>query len=78
LYHGRRGGAASPIERIPAHIGGLLRVGPHVVAERGPEVMGRSGRRLDVLPSRRPTPWISCSLGSGAYVPRLSCSPVFP
>ena len=33
LYHGWRGGAASPIERIPARIGGPLRVGPHVVAE---------------------------------------------
>ena len=35
LYHGWWGGAASPIERIPARIGGPLRVGPHVVAERG-------------------------------------------
>ena len=35
MYHGRRGGAADPIERFPARIGRPLRVGPHVVAERG-------------------------------------------
>ena len=35
LYHGRRGGAADPIERFPARIGCPLRVGPHAEAERG-------------------------------------------
>ena len=35
FYHGRRGGAACPVECTPARIGRPLRVGSHIVAERG-------------------------------------------